>query len=249
MTTNLVEILVGIGLTDKAAQVYLAALDLGEATVKELASRAHLPRTTIYHTIDELLNFGALLETRRDKKVFYLPAQPQHLLKRVRENVHGFEDALTDFETRLHSAYPAPRTYFLYGVAGFKQIWDRILDKSNSHFDIITAGESFIPFVREKYILDEIIALKKKRGITSRQLITDSRYARKIIATDKEQNRVSKLLPITYRLPYTTIICAKYVAFISPRTENMLIAVEGESFAQHQLALFNALWDLLDEKF
>lgn len=247
MANKLEIILKNIGLSEKAAKVYLASLDLGEAAVKDLANRSGLPRTTIYYTIDELIQFGALVETKRDKKTFYLPEIPRAVLKRTREHVIDFEDSLSALEERTHSAYPAPRTYFLYGVVGFKQIWDRVLEKPESNFDIITSGESFLPFVREKYILEEIIALKKKNKISSRQLIVDSRYARKIVSGDKQENRVSKILPAHYKLPYTTLISTNFVAFISPRSENMLIVIESESFAKNQRAIFNSLWDSLSK--
>src|SRR3989344_6316359 len=136
MSNNLLKTLTRIGLTEKAARVYLAALDLGEASVLQLAARSGLMRTTIYYTIDELMHFGALTETKCDKKTLYIPEKPQIVLKRIRENVHEFEDLLPTLQNRMHSAYPAPRTYFLYGVPGFKQIWDKILSVPDSTFDI-----------------------------------------------------------------------------------------------------------------
>ncbi len=243
MSNNLLKTLSNIGMSEKAARVYLAALDLGEASVMQLSARSGLMRTTIYYTIDELLSFGALTETKHDKKTFYIPEPPRTVLKRIRESVHDFEEFLPTLEGRVHSAYPAPRTYFLYGVPGFKQIWDKILAVPNGSFDIITSGESFLHFVREKYLLKEIIQAKNKLNIKSRQLIVDSQFAKQVVAKDTRENRVSKILPATYRLPYTTIICRDFVAFISPRNENMLICIESSSFAKSQRALFDALWD------
>lgn len=245
MSKQLVKILANIGLSEKAVQVYLAALDLGEASIQQLAQQSGLIRTTIYYTVEELTRFGALMETHRDKKTYYLPAQPREVLRRVRENAHDLEDALPELEGRIHSAHPAPRTYFLYGVAGFKQIWERIFDSKDKQFDIITAGENFPHYVRETYIVEEIIRRKRELKIHSRQLIIDTQYAKKIIAKDAKEGRVSKLLPPGYRLPYTVIICAELVAFISPRNENMLMIVESESFAKSQKTIFEVLWNSL----
>lgn len=245
MPKKLNSTLKNIGLSEKAVRVYLAALDLGEASVQQLSSQSKLIRTTIYYTIEELVNFGALMETRRDKKTYYMPEKPQALLRRVRENAHDLEEALPELENRIHSAYPKSRTYFLYGVAGFKQIWEKIFSTKEKEFDIITSSESFPSYVREKYIVDEIIRRKRELQIRSRQLITNSQYAKQIIAKDAKENRVSKLLEPGYRLPYTTIICHDFVAFISPRNENMLIVIESESFAKSQKTIFENLWNTL----
>lgn len=239
--SSLPAIVQNIGLSDKAARVYLAALELGEASVQDLARRARLKRTTIYYTLEELERAGAVTKTRRNKKTFYLATNPSSVAKLARERLHEFEEALPTLENRMHSAYPRPRVYFLYGVPGFKQIWDKIFTQP-APFNILTAGESFLDFVKEKYILQEIISRKKSLDIHSRQLIVDSAYARKIVAKDRQENRTSKFLPPAHRLAFTEIICRDFVAYISPRYENMLLVVESESFAQTQRSLFEIVW-------
>lgn len=243
MSKNLFKSLTNIGLSEKAAQVYLAALDLGEATIQQLAKRSGLIRTTIYYTLNELVDFGALVETKRDKKVYYIPQNPQTILKQARGNLQKFEEALPELENRMHSAYNRPRIYFLHGPSGFKQMWEKVLNSADKKFDIITSAENLSNFVSEKYILEEIIQTKKQLDIKSRQLIVDSQSARRIIAKDFKENRVSKLLPPTYRLPSTIIICKNFVSFISPRHEDFLIIIEGESIVKTHQGLFNALWD------
>ena len=103
----------------------------------------------------------------------------------------------------------------------------------------------FLGYVRERYILDEIIAAKRIRGIKSRQLITDSPYARKIVLKDMSENRVSKLLPSRYPLLFTQIVCKDFVAFVSPRVEDVLMIIESESLAQTRRIFFEILWQSL----
>ena len=51
---ELVEALEAYGLNKKQAKVYLACLELGLATVQDLAKRSGVRRTTIYSLLDEL---------------------------------------------------------------------------------------------------------------------------------------------------------------------------------------------------
>lgn len=243
MPNKLYKSLKDIGLSEKGAKVYLAALDLGEATVQQLAKRSGLVRTTIYYTLNELIDFGALMETKRDKKIYYIPRKPQAVLKQARNHLQNLEDALPELDNRMHSAYKRPRIFFLHGPSGFKQMWEKILNSADKKFDIITSAETFTNFVSEKYILEEIIKTKRKLEIKSRQLIVDSREARRIIAKDPQENRASKLLPPTYRLPSSIVICKNFVAFISPRHEDLLFIVECESIVKTHQGLFNVLWD------
>lgn len=247
MHTSLARAVAASGMSDKAARAYLACLELGEATVQQIAERAKLKRTSVYYVIDELVDAGALLKTKRNKKLYYIPEAPAELLKQLRERVRMFEEAVPLLESAKHSAIERPRVYFLYGVPGFKQIWEKIFAQPDREYRIITEGASFLNFVREKYIVDEIIRKKVQLHIRSRQLITDSTYARKIVAKDARENRQSKFLPPNYPLPFTEIICTQFVAFISPRYENMLLVIESESFAKTHESLFNSLWDHIEK--
>ncbi len=244
MTTKLITAIKNTGLSQKAAEVYLAALELGEATIQELARQAHLKRTTLYYTIEELLKAGALLEAHRSKKVFYIPESPANVLRRARERMVSFERTVPLLEEKMHRPSRRTRAYFLYGISGFKNIWDKILEAPEKEFCIITGAENFLDFVREKYILREIIQKKRKLGVFSKQLISDSEYARKVVVKDLQENRASRLLPPIYKLPYTEVICADFVAFISPRSENFLFIVENRAFAKTRRSFFDMVWNM-----
>lgn len=242
---ELLNALKGIGFSEKAAKLYLAALELGETTVQALAKEAKLKRTTIYYTLEELTRLGALLEVKRRGKTYYMPSPPRELLKRARERMQEFENVAELLEIRKENAFKKPKLYFLRGDIGFKQIWDKIFSSRAKEYRIITQGENFLDFVKEKYIIDEIIKRKKELNIISKQLITDSAYARRIIAKDAKENRVSKLLSPTYKLSFTEIICEDFVAFISPKFQDILLVIENELFAKTRRSLFDALWNAL----
>ncbi|MBI2053357.1 MAG: hypothetical protein HYT41_01260 [Candidatus Sungbacteria bacterium] len=242
---DFVELIKNLGLTEKAARVYLASLEMGEATVQDLARRAVLKRTTVYYVLRELQEFGAVITTKRNKKQYYIPEEPKNMLKRARERIADVEDSLTVLEERKHAVYHRPRVLFLYGPTGFKQVWNLIFASSEKGYLIVTSGESFLDFVREKYVIEEIIKTKRERGFSSRQMIIDSPYARKIIAKDLRENRVSKLLPSRYKLPFTEVICGDIVAFISPPADNLIMIIENASFAKTRRSAFEILWNTL----
>lgn len=239
---DLVEIVKNLGLSTKSAKIYLSALELGEASVQQLAQASGLKRTTLYYILDELLESGVLVCTKTGKKIYYTPEQPATLLKNTKEKISNFESSIKLLEDKAGHINRKPRVYFLYGSAGFKQTWDMILDTKEKEYRIITEGENFLDYVREKYILDEIISKKKQLGVKSKQLITDSPYAKEIIAKDIKENRVSKLLPSIYKLPFTEIITESIVAFISPRFNNMIFIVENDSFSRTRKSIFETLW-------
>lgn len=239
---TLIKTLTYAGLTEKAARTYVACLSMGEATIQDIARVSGLKRTSVYYVIRELTESGAAVETKRGKHTYYIAEDPHKLLKNARERISALESELPDLNELKHAAYRKPRLYFLYGPAGFKKIWDMIFSSREKEFLIITEGFNFLDFVREKYILNDIIKRKKKLGVRSRQLITETPYGKKIVAKDALENRLSKLLPSGFRLPFTTVITREFVAFISPRWDDLLFVVENEAFADTHRAHFELLW-------
>ncbi len=107
---------------------------------------------------------------------------------------------------------------------------------------IITPGRQFLEFVKEKYIIEEIIRKKISLGYKSRQLVIDTPYSRNFVSKDATESRQTRFLPGGTELAFTEIICAEFVAFISPRAENMIFIVEHDMFAETRKELFEVMW-------
>ena len=58
MANNLELELQHIGLNEREAKVYLAALELGPSPVQKIAQRAGIPRATVYLVLDDLRSKG-----------------------------------------------------------------------------------------------------------------------------------------------------------------------------------------------
>jgi sugar-specific transcriptional regulator TrmB len=242
-----IEIVKKLGLSEKASKLYIASLELGEATVNDLARQSKIKRTTIYYVLDELIDMGALILTKRNRKRYYLPSDPKDLLKRVKERVSDFEDAIESLEDIKHSKYNKPRVYFLFGSIGFKEVWDKIFRECSGEYLIITNPSIFPQFVKEKYIKNNIIKTKLRLGLKSRHIVVDSEYNKKIVSRDVRENRLSKYLPKRYPVLFTEIICENFVAYISPKEDNLIMIIENDSFATTQKSFFENLWNSLPE--
>ncbi|MBI2054639.1 MAG: hypothetical protein HYT39_00875 [Candidatus Sungbacteria bacterium] len=242
---SLVLVLENAGFSEMEAKTYLATLELGEGSVNQIAAKARLKRTSVYYAVDELVRRGALIETKYGKKTYFVVEKPERLLETAQRKTAELERALPALKAAGENRNPDPQIYYFYGPIGFKQLWEKVLSPETKEYRIITAAEHFDEYVREKYILRHIISLKKKRGIFSYQIISDSPLARSIVAKDPNENRRSKILSSRYKLPYSEIITENGVALISPRRENILMMIESPSLAKTRRAVFEALWSSL----
>lgn len=245
---ELIQIIKNGGMSEKEAKIYLAALELGEGSIHDLSKKSGLVRTSLYYRIDKLVHDGFLIETKRNKKKFYMACPPTDVATKLRQRVRDFESNIELLEEKRGSLFKRPRMYFLHGPVGFKETWNIIFKSDPREYSIITEGLNFLDYVKAKYIVSEIIAEKKRQGVKSLQIIVDSTYAREqVIPKDKAENRKSKILPAGTRLGFTEIICPKLVAFISPKFNDSIFIVEDASFAETRKILFDYMWHTLPD--
>lgn len=97
MTNRLEQELIAVGLSDKEAKVYLAALGLGEATAQQIAAKATVSRPTTYVIIEALAKQGLISSFDKGKKRYFAAARPEKL----HERVAGFRRELEAREARI----------------------------------------------------------------------------------------------------------------------------------------------------
>ena len=66
------EMLVKLGLSEKEAHIYEAALESGPETAQKIARRAGITRTATYIYIKSLIKKGLMSSNTRDKKTFFM---------------------------------------------------------------------------------------------------------------------------------------------------------------------------------
>ncbi len=72
-----------IGFQEKEAKVYLASLELGQATVQQIARKADVKRPTAYFIIEGLMGQGLVTSFYQGKKQFFVAENPERLLELI----------------------------------------------------------------------------------------------------------------------------------------------------------------------
>ena len=111
------EALLNFGLSNKEADVYLAHLELGQATVKQIAEKADLKRTSTYTYIRSLINRGLLNTLEKDGKQYFIAEKPEKLKffceqqeKEIKRKIKNIESILPELES-------------LYNIASSQSSW------------------------------------------------------------------------------------------------------------------------------
>src|SRR3990167_9028289 len=94
-----------LGFSEPETRIYFAALELGEATMQELALKSGVKRTSIYNFIDHIKENGLITLTRRKKRILYSAIHPKQLFEIQKQHLLEFEQTLPEL-TAIYNKYP-----------------------------------------------------------------------------------------------------------------------------------------------
>jgi predicted transcriptional regulator len=122
MNTN--EALKGLGLEDKEIQLYTSLLEMGEATVLELAKKSGVKRPTAYVILPLLEAKGYVAKTVRKKKTFFVAQPPSKLITEAEFRLKELKEVVPQLESLLQKGSGKPRIITYEG----KEVLDRAYD-------------------------------------------------------------------------------------------------------------------------
>jgi len=234
--------LLSYGFDEKEAGIYLAGLSLGSATVLELARRTELARTTIYPIIENLRHRGFFRMRKEKGHTHYVAEPPGTFLRRLEEREKTFRDILPSLDS-LHGTVKDTVGVTMYeGSEGFRYFWQKLFHSGIKDYCLLTSATGMREYVREEYLVKNVIAERMRLGIRSRQLLPENAATRKIVSKDKDELRESRFLSQSAELPATILVFGDEAAFVTTRRENSIILVASGDIAVTLRTTFELLW-------
>jgi sugar-specific transcriptional regulator TrmB len=97
-----------LGLKEKEVKVYLAGLELGPNSIKNIAEKVKIPRPTVYEIVKKLEEKGLFVETKKGKKRLFVAQSPSQILRFLRikkREIEEKERELTRIVSILEAKY------------------------------------------------------------------------------------------------------------------------------------------------
>lgn len=120
------------GLSPAEANVYLAALELGQAPASQIARKLGQNRVTVYSTLQNLIKKQLIFTVTKNKVIFYFALAPQKLLTLAKERVVNLEDAMGSLLAMTTKADQKPSVQMYEGIEGIKMCYEDTLNYPKS---------------------------------------------------------------------------------------------------------------------
>ena len=237
-----IETLKQLGLSDNETKVYLAALELGQATVQELGKKSGVKRTTVYTAIDGLKEKGIVSQIKKGAKTFLIAESPEILGQIAERRAQMFKESLPELKSIYNITGNKPKVRFYEGQEGYLAVYGNILKEKPKELLGVASYENFKKHIDEQY--EEIWTQKRiKQGVFLRWLDFETPSVQARVDEGRKGLREIRFLPKEFSFSATMFIYNEKVIMVSGKQKEFLaVVIENAEFSQMQKQVFEMLW-------
>lgn len=239
------QLLKSLNLSEAQASVYLAALELGQATMQALAKKSGVKRTSIYNFIEEMKDRQLIVETRKKKRNMYSAVAPGNLLEIEKTRLQELETLMPELTAIQNKGRNKPRVTFYEGVEGLKEVFGDALKERKpvcGFWDYENAEKVLGNYLETHYRPE-----RKRLNIFYKGILRDSPTTRAALKYDNKAFRESKFIK---KGEFTTEIniYGNKVALLSFLNKPPFgVIIEDKDIADTLRTAWENLWDNLGD--
>jgi len=236
----LLETLKQIGLHEKEAKIYLACLELGEAGIKDIASKSGIKRTTIYEIIDDIINVGYYKVTSRGKRKYYVAIDPQELKILIRKKEALLNNILPQLSAMSNVSDVKPKVWFYQGKDGILHAYEDSLNYPG--IEVVGWGSGEVVRMFDANEVEKYIQKRLRKKILQTLIMPNDEESNKFAAKDSYQLRKTKSVDAEeYPFKIEINIYANRVGIFSVR-DKMAVIMESEQISSAMRMIFQMCW-------
>ena len=238
-----------LGLSEKEAKVYLAALELGKSSVQKISDKSKVNRATTYVILEGLLSKGLVSTINEDKKQYYYAESPEKLNILFQEQVMAiqrkqeyFEKVLPELKTiKKIEKKGSPTVRYFEGKEGLRAMSEEFF--LTNHTDPARMIYS-VDLLNELFSETEKKEMQKRRQankIKVRSIINDKKNA--LISDAKKQVITAEKHPITSDIAFF----GNKVRIATQKGDLVGLIIENKEISDTLKILFDLAWKYLEE--
>lgn len=248
---NTLETLRSFGLEERTSRLYLALLELGEASILQLSKKSGVERTVIYYLLKDLRRLSLINEVYdKNNRVKLQPASPKRLLQIAGDRYNQIKTSLPELEALFHETHDQPRIRIFKGIEGVDELYDdlintlRHLPKGQREMLTYTSMDMVAALpIRNQ---EAFRAKRVEHQIPIRVISNDTAVAHEFIRIDAKQLRQTRLLPTgTPEFTATFVVYANKVAQYNMKGDIYVLLIENADLAATQRTMFELAWHAL----
>lgn len=233
-----------IGLNEKEIDLYIAALQIGEAGMSELARVAGLKRTSAYLIFKSLEEKGLLGSFRTKAGQKFVAQNPKYLIDKAKKEMEAVSLILPELQAIRSKTTKKPKITYYEGAADYIRIVEEALHKPKITLRQIGSLSEGHKVLTKDYDLKHFVPRRIQQGIFLKAIFTpDSKY---IFQNEKPTYlRDIKFLPDNTKVKTLTLIYEDKVIISTTKENLVVIVIESKEIADAEKEKFDFLFSLI----
>jgi sugar-specific transcriptional regulator TrmB len=236
-----------LGLDKKEAAIYLATLELGEATAHRIAKKSGIKRASVYRIIDGLKEKGLMSAYKKKDAMVFYAENPKKLKEKAESNMKLIDGILPGLLSFTNLIDKKPKIKYYDGNEEIQELYLETLKNPGQEIVSWSPGVAYAiygePFWEKEYIPTRI-----KNKIPIRLIYANMPVGHKHKEKQQEQLRQvkfenSKNFKFGIQIK---LFGGKYSAFIS-NEEMMGIIIESQKTYDTLKSIFEVHWKSLEK--
>ena len=240
---KIVKILKNLGLAEKEITIYLSLLELGSATVQEIAKKSEIKRTNIYNFLGSMKQTGLISELRHGKKTLIIPENPQALRQRAQENLVEIDKAIPQLMGIFNIPGNKPNVKYYEGKEGVKQAFEAILIQAKSTIYAVVDPDQMMKTMDEEYMWNWA-SRRGEKDIWYHAIAKTGPKGDKAAKLNKKHKRRMKFVK-NVKFSTEILIFDNMVAMISYKKPYGATIIEDIAIADTMKAMWKGWWNSL----
>ncbi|KKR21100.1 MAG: Transcriptional regulator TrmB [Candidatus Moranbacteria bacterium GW2011_GWA2_39_41] len=230
------------GLNENEAKIYVASLELGQTSVSRIAKKSGIKRTTVYLSLENLMQKGLISAIKKDGKAHYYAEDPRNLERIMAEKKERISKMIPELLAFTNLIDRKPGTRYFEGEEGIREV---LMDTLNSaEQEILTMySESYIYDFDEKFFSEYFIPERMKKKIFTRALLPDNEQMRAISALDEASFKKSRFIAEDlFKIKIEIMIYGKDKISIISFKEKFALIIESPVIFDSFKSIFETMW-------
>lgn len=239
-----------LDLTKIQIRVYLALLQLKQATIQEIAAKSKVKRTSVYHSLNNLIIKGLATFTNKGWHRQYFAENPKKVLLTfkdkqddLKQQEKKFMNILPDLASLYSTKITQPKVAYYDGIDGIKQLYEDTLITLSQGDEILAYVADYDNKKLEEYMHDYVVR-RAIKGIRARGIAENKPGIKAFTRENAKELRTTKLVSEKkFNLENEINIYADKMIIITYTPEPFGVLIESKAVANTQRAIFEMAWN------
>lgn len=228
------------GLNETEARIYLASLELGQTSVSRIAKKSGVKRTTVYLSVENLMQKGLLMKIKKPGKSLYFAEDPRILEAMMIEKKEKISKLIPELLAFSNIIDKKPEIKYFEGEEGIKKIFYHAVENTEQEMCLMYSEISTSEF-DEKFFSDYVVPKRLKKKVVARTLVPDNSQMR-ALESEKILRKIKFLPPNLFKMEMEIIIYGKNEIGIISFKEKFAIIIKSVDIHNSFQSIFEVLW-------